>query len=372
MSAGPLCGVRAIELGGIGPAPFCGQLLADYGADVIVVDKPAGPYPAPPEFDVTRRGKRAVELDLKSRDGVDVVRTLAREADLIFEGFRPGVAERLGLGPHALMADNPALVYGRVTGWGQTGPLARRAGHDINYAALSGALYSCGEAGRRPNPPLNLLADYAGGAMMLLAGLLAALHQAGRTGRGQVIDCAMADGANVLMSVFYGLQAAGDWRAERGVNDFDGGAPFYRCYQARCGGWLAVGALEESFYHAFLDGLDLHPDGLPDRSDARRWPALERRFAEIIKTKTVSEWLEIYAERDACVSEVIDFNAALTHPHARARARGVSVDGLDQPAPAPLFESTPAEAGSRPRAGADTDSILSEMMKGRSAWKPTS
>ncbi|MDB5731723.1 MAG: carnitine dehydratase, partial [Variovorax sp.] len=306
---GPLDGVRVLELPAIGPAPFCGALLADLGADVVRIDRATAVdlgTPVPPHFDFYNRNKRSVALDLKSRAAVDAALQMVRHADILIEGFRPGVAERLGLGPAECLERNPRLVYGRMTGWGQDGPLAQAVGHDINYLALSGALHCIGEKDRPPVPPLNLAADLGGGAMYLAVGVLAALTEARRSGLGQVVDAAMVDGLANLMSAFSAFRQMGEWTDKRGENIVDGGAPFYGTYETRDGKYVAVGAIEARFYEALTAGMGLQVAQLPPQNDRSTWPRVRAQFADIFRTRTRDEWVAAMEGRDACFSPVLD------------------------------------------------------------------
>nr|WP_062334970.1 CaiB/BaiF CoA-transferase family protein [Herbidospora sakaeratensis] len=327
-TGGPLAGIRVLELAGLAPGPFAGMMLADHGASVLRVDRVAA-VTDQPRRDVMDRGKRTIGLDLKSPDGVAAFLDLARHADAVIEVFRPGVAERLGIGPADLHAVNERLVYGRLTGWGQDGPLAPRAGHDIDYLAISGVLSQLGRAGERPTPPINLLADFAGGGLMLAYGILLALLERERTGRGRVVDAAMVDGAAVLFSMFYSLTRSGFW-GPRGTNLLDGGAPMYDTYETEDGKYLAVGALEPQFYAELVRGLELTDP--PDQND---WPALRARLTEAFKTRTRAEWEAVFADSDACVAPVLDLAEAPGHPHNAARGTFVEVGGVTQAAPAP-------------------------------------
>ena len=339
----PLSGVRILEFDGLGPVTFAGMMLADLGAEVLRLTRAGGGG----VFDdvggaILHRGRTTVAVDLKSDADRDRVLALAAGADAVIEGFRPGVMERLGLGPDVLAARNPALVYGRVTGWGQTGPLADQVGHDINYIALTGALHAMGEPDRPPRPPLNLVGDYGGGAMMLVTGVLAALIQARQTGRGRVVDAAMTDGTALLAALFPALQARGLWSDRRGENLLDGGAPFYRCYGCRDGRFVAVGALEPRFYAALLAGLGIAADEAPQH-DMAGWPALHDRFAALFATRDRDDWVTHFAGTEACVTPVLTFGEAADHPHNRARQTHVSA-GIVQPAPAPRFAGQAAPA----------------------------
>jgi len=340
---GPLAGLRVVEIASLAPAPFCCMVLADLGAEVLRVDRAGaggglGNLPDNP----LDRGRRFVTADLKSPRGADLVLRLAGSADVLVEGFRPGVAERLGIGPQECLARNPGLVYGRMTGWGQDGPLARRAGHDINYIAVSGALHPIGPADRPPTPPLNYVGDFGGGGMLLAVGILAALFERSRSGHGQVIDAAMVDGAALLSAFLYGMRAAGLWSDHRGGNLLDGSAPFYATYATADGGFVAVGALEPKFYAALLDGLALAAGDLPVQYDQSSWPAMRERFAAIFATRTRDEWAGAFAGTDACVTPVLSPAEAAGHPYNAARGVFVEVGGVVQPAPAPRFGRTPA------------------------------
>ncbi|MED7948294.1 CaiB/BaiF CoA transferase family protein [Streptomyces sp. BE303] len=361
-NGGPLAGVRVVELAGIGPGPFAAMLLGDLGADVVRVDRPEpSPLGIEPAYDVANRNKRSVVVDLKSADGPARVLDLAARADLLIEGYRPGVAERLGVGPEECHARNPALVYGRMTGWGQQGPLAARAGHDIGYTAVAGVLGLVGRAGggadEPPAVPANLLGDYAGGSLYLVVGLLAALHHARATGAGQVVDAAIVDGAAHLTAVLQGLLAAGRWQDRRGTNLLDGGAPFYAVYQAADGGHLAVGALEPQFYAEFARLLELGPDA-PGQWETDRWPELRARIATRFASRTRAAWEAVFTGSDACVEPVLTMRQAASHAHLVSRSTYVEVDGVTQPAPAPRFSATPGALRRPPaRPGADTAEV---------------
>jgi alpha-methylacyl-CoA racemase len=363
---GPLTGFRILEIAGLGPAPFCAMLLADLGAEVVCVDRPEplgrGVLDADPRLDLLRRGRRSLAVDLKHPRGADTVLRLVERADALIEGFRPGVAERLGIGPEACLARNPRLVYGRMTGWGQEGPLAAAVGHDLDYIALTGALHAIGRAGEPPVPPLNLVGDFGGGALYLAVGILSALLEASRSGRGQVVDAAMVDGAASLLTMFHGMAAAGTWMDERGVNLLDGGAPFYDVYETADGKHLAVGALEPRFYAELLrlTGLAGEED-LPAQADVSRWPELRRRFAEVFRRKTRDEWCAVLEGTEACVAPVLSLSEAPRHPHMAARGTFVEVDGVTQPAPAPRFSRTPGAIQGPPEPpGASTDEVLAQ------------
>jgi alpha-methylacyl-CoA racemase len=341
---GPLAGIRVLEFESIGPGPFCGMMLADMGADVLRVDRPGGTGGSVGRvrrFDVMARGRRSVTLDLKGEAGREAARRLAGRADALIEGLRPGVMERLGLGPDELLARNPRLVYGRMTGWGQDGPLAARAGHDIDYIALTGTLNAIGRAGERPVPPLNLVGDFGGGGMLLAFGLACALLEARTSGRGQVVDAAMVDGASLLAAPFHGMMAAGRWTETRGENLLDGGAPWYDTYATKDGGHLAVGAIEPQFYAELLERLGLAGEPLPAQHDRAGWPVLRARFAAVFAGRTRAEWVAAFDGSDACVAPVLSFSEARAHAHNVARATFVESGGIAQPAPAPRFSRTP-------------------------------
>ncbi len=362
---GPLGGYRIIEMAGIGPAPFAAMLLADMGAEVIRVDRrEAADLGVPgrePRFDVLGRGRRSIAVDVKAPAGREVVERLAAKADALIEGFRPGVMERLGLDPDVLLALNPRLVLGRMTGFGQDGPLAQAAGHDIDYIALAGVLHSIGRRGEAPVPPLNLVGDFGGGGMFLAFGVVCALLEAQRSGKGQVVDAAMVDGSATLMALMFGLLSQGTWKDERGVNILDGAAPWYDTYATKDGKWLAVGAIEKRFYEAFVERLGLDPGNLPKQHDRAGWPDLRRRFAEAIAARTRDDWERIFAGSDACVAPVLALGEVASHPHNAARGTFVARDGVLQPAPAPRFSRTVPQMGAAPRPpGADTAAVLGD------------
>jgi len=364
MTTGPLAWVKVVELAGIGPGPFAGMLLADAGADVVRVDRAGPSSPAgaglQPSRDVLARGRRSVGVNLKDPRGVEVVLGLAEAADVLLEGFRPGVAERLGLGPEACAERNPRLVYGRMTGWGQDGPWAQRAGHDIDYAGLAGALHPIGPSDRPPSVPLNYVADFGGGGAFLAFGVVCALVERSVSGRGQVVDAAMVDGTAALTAMFHGMLAMGMWTAEREANLLDGGAPFYRCYAAADGGFVAVGALEPQFYAELLARLGLDPAAWPQH-DRARWPQQAADLAALFATRTRDEWAAVFEGSDACVAPVLSLSEAPSHPHLAARGTFVEHEGLVQPAPAPRFSRT-ASTLSRPPVlpGQHTDEVLAE------------
>jgi alpha-methylacyl-CoA racemase len=353
---GPLQGTKVLELAGIGPGPFCAMLLADLGAEVLAVDRPAAGRPGWPAL--FSRGRRRVAVDLKHPEGPGVVLDLVAGADALVEGFRPGVAERLGIGPEACLHRNPRLVYGRVTGWGQDGPLAGSAGHDIDYIAVAGALHPVGPAGGPPVPPLNLLGDFGGGGMLLALGVVAALLEAGRSGRGQVVDAAMVDGAALLTTQLHELLAAGLWSDRRGANLLDGAAPFYAVYETADGRHLAVGALEPQFWAELLDRLGLAADDLPAQLDRDGWPVLRERLAATFRTRTRDEWCALLEGTDACVAPVLSLLEAPAHPHNQARATFVDVGGVLQPGPAPRFSRTPCPTPAPSSSGGDDAEVL--------------
>ncbi|HEX2416619.1 MAG TPA: CaiB/BaiF CoA-transferase family protein [Micromonosporaceae bacterium] len=359
---GPLSGVRVIELAGIGPGPYTGMLLADLGAEVIRVERPGGNFSVGPHHFLSR-GRRSVSVNLKTTGAADVVLRLVSRAEALIEGFRPGVAERLGVGPERCHAVNPRLVYGRMTGWGQDGPLASRAGHDITYLALSGALRSFGPSDAPPMPPLNLLGDFGGGGMMLAFGVVAGLFEAQRSGRGQVVDAAILDGTVSMMGMLLGMRALGLWSDERGGNLFDGGAPFYAVYQCADGEYVAVGALEEQFYANFVTRLRTGPeDEPPTRNDPANWPALREWIGSRFAARTRDEWAEVFSGTDACVAPVLSVVEAAKHPHVQARGSYLHEGEVLAPAPVPRFDRTPGVAGAlAPEVGADTVSVLTDV-----------
>ncbi|MDO9380960.1 MAG: CaiB/BaiF CoA-transferase family protein [Nocardioidaceae bacterium] len=357
-STGPLAGVRVVEIAGIGPGPFAAMLLADLGADVVRVDRPRpGLVVLPPEQDLLARGRPSVVVDLKSPAGVGVVLDLVEHADVLLEGYRPGVAERLGIGPDDCLARNPALVYGRMTGWGQDGPLAQTAGHDVNYISVAGALAPMGRAGGPPQIPLNLVGDFGGGALYLVVGVLAAVLEARTSGRGQVVDAAIVDGTAHLATMITAMMRGGAWTDERGTNLLDSGAPFYDVYETSDGRWMSVGALEPQFWALTLELLGL--TDAPDRDDPARWPALRQLLADTFATRTQAEWDEVFDGTDACVAPVLPLGESHLHPHLVARGTYVDHAGTVQPAPAPRFSRTPATLTTPPSpTGADTRAAL--------------
>jgi alpha-methylacyl-CoA racemase len=361
MPMGPLDGIRVIEIASLAPGPFGCMILSDLGADVLRVERAencGGDAPRDPLI----RGRRSIGLNLKDPGGVGLLLRLVDSADVLVEGFRPGVTERLGFGPQACAERNPRLVYGRMTGWGQDGPLAPTAGHDIDYIAISGALSLIGRAGERPVPPVNLLGDFGGGGMLLALGVVAALLERERSGLGQVVDAAMVDGSALLTSFVYGLRALGAWKDERGVNLLDTGAPFYDTYQTADGGYVAVGALEARFYAELLAGLGLAGADLPAQHDRAGWPVLRARFAEVFATRTRDQWAEVFAGSDGCVAPVLSAAEAPGHPHNAARGTFADIGGVVQPAPAPRFGRSAADSpAAPPKPGADTDAVLSGL-----------
>jgi alpha-methylacyl-CoA racemase len=360
---GPLHGLKIIEIASLAPAPFGCMVLADLGADVLRIDRPdrTGRQQLPP-VDPLCRSRRSVRIDLKNPAGVDVLLSLADGADVLVEAFRPGVAERLGFGPEVLAERNPRLVYARMTGWGQDGPLADTAGHDIDYVAVSGTLEPIGREGERPVPPLNLIGDFGGGGMLLVIGVLAALLEREKSGLGQTVDVAMVDGSAMLASFLYGLRAAGAWQERRGTNVLDGGAPFYDTYTTGDGRHMAVGALEPKFYAELLERLGLDEAGLPAQYDRSGWPELRARFTEAFAGRTQQEWVEVFEGSDACVAPVVSPQDAPAHPHNAARGTFIDVGGVIQPAPAPRFGRTPAGHPTPPvRPGSDNRAVLASL-----------
>ena len=348
---GPLHGIKVVEFAGLGPVPFSGMVFSDLGAEVVQINREIN-APDSNLFaahkNIPNRGRRMIGLDIKSPDGRETALRLVEQADVLIEGFRPGVMERLGLGPEVCHARNPRLIYGRMTGWGQTGPLAQTAGHDINYLAISGALHAIGRADGGPTPPLNLIADYGGGAMLLAVGILAALVEVRTSGQGQVVDAAMTDGSALLMAAIYSLQAMGQWRDERESNFLDGGAHFYDTYQCADGQWLAVGPIEPHFYQILLEGCGIADPDPRQQWRAKSWPGMKERLRAAFRTKTRDEWCALFEGSDACVTPVLSLAEAPTHPHNQARQTFVEIDGLVQPAPAPRFSRTPAAIQSAP------------------------
>ena len=362
---GPLTGIRVIEIAGIGPGPFCAMMLADMGADVIRVDRASavrGGDPDRPPLDLLNRGRRSIGVDLKSPEGAEAVLALAAGADALLEGFRPGVAERLGIGPDDCLARNPSLVYGRMTGWGQEGPYASAAGHDLNYIALAGALHGIGREGEAPVPPLNLVGDFGGGGMYLAFGMACALLEARSSGRGQVVDAAMVDGAASLMTAFFGMAHSGFWHDERGTNMLDTGAHFYNVYETADGRYISLGPIEPQFYAELRELLGLHAAEWDAQTDRSRWPELKAELAAVVAQRTRDEWCELLEGTDTCFAPVLSLAEAPGHAHNRERGTFAEVAGVVQPGPAPRFSRTPgAIRRPPPHAGQHTDEILSEM-----------
>lgn len=365
MTKGPLASLKVLEFSGLGPAPLAGQLLADLGADVIAVDRKA--MPASPT-DINRRGKRSVSLDLKSPAGIEAARQLMARTDVVIEGFRPGVMERLGLGPETCPE---RVIYARMTGWGQDGPWAQTAGHDINYLALTGALHAMGDGDRPPQPPLNLVADYGGGTMFLIFGILAAVIERGISGKGQVVDAAMVDGVPAMMGLIHGMLAQGTWTLARADNWLDGAAPFYRCYTCSCGGFVAVGALEPQFYAILVEKLGLPDTYRQSQNDKDLWPERSAEFARIFASRTRDAWAGHFDGTDACVAPVLTFAEAASHPHMAARRNLTTCAGVTQSAPAPRFSRSALRAVTAPRdLGADTETVLADLGPGADRTDP--
>lgn len=359
---GVLDGIRIIEVGAIGPVPFAGMLLSDMGADVIRVDRltPSGlGMPQETRFNITGRGRPSIAVDLKSSEGREVFLELVAKADALIEGFRPGVMERLGIGPQETLAVNPKLVFGRMTGLGQTGPMSQTVGHDLNYLGLTGALSMIGPKDAAPSIPLNLVADLGGGALYLAVGVLGALLESGKSGKGQVVDCAMIDGITSLLASYYGSSAAGQWVHQRESNVLDGGAPFYCLYETADGRYISIAAIEPKFFAALCDGLEINLSDMPEQYDREGWPEMRRQFESVFATKTAAEWDSIMKDREACFGQVLSFEEARQHPHMKSRSVVVESDGIPQPAPAPRFSRTPSAIQASPSPdGADTDAIL--------------
>jgi alpha-methylacyl-CoA racemase len=359
---GPLAGLRVIEIAGLGPGPFAAMVLADMGADVIRIDRPGGGlFGAGTPHDLLNRGKRSICIDLKRPEGVETVLRLVDGADALLEGFRPGVVEKLGIGPQACLARNPRLAYGRMTGWGQDGPMAQEAGHDINYIALSGALHAIGRRGEAPAVPLNLIGDFGGGGLLLAFGLVCAMLEAKGSGRGQVVDAAMVEGAALLMASIYGANQSGYWSDDRGTHLLDSGAHFYDVYETADGKWVSIGAIEPQFYAALLDRLGLAGEDLPAQMDQAAWPELKQRFQSLFKTKTRDEWCAVFENSDACFAPVLAMGELHEHPHNRARDTFFEINGARQPRPAPRFSRTAAEIQRPPATiGEHSDEILGD------------
>ncbi|MEA2868603.1 MAG: alpha-methylacyl-CoA racemase [Bradyrhizobium sp.] len=361
---GPLNDLRVVEMAGIGPAPFCAMLLADMGAEVIRIDRTARGdlglnLGSDPRFDVLRRGRKSIALDLKKPEAVAAAKKLIAQADVLVEGFRPGTMERLGLGPEECLAANPKLVYGRMTGFGQEGPEAARAGHDINYIALSGVLSTIGRKDTSPVPPLNLVGDFGGGAMFLAFGIVTALFECGRSGKGQVVDAAMVDGAAYLSTAIHGMKALGLWQEERGTNILDSGAPWYDTYATSDGKYIAIGPVEQRFFQELLSRLQIDAATFPEQFDRARWPEMRERLAEIFKSKTRDQWCEVMTGSDACFAPVLTLGEAPLHPHNRARDTFIDIAGVIQPAPAPRFSRSKTTIPHAPPViGANADEVL--------------
>lgn len=361
---GPLNGITVIELAGIGPGPFCATLLSDMGARVIRVERPSSVRPdAGPQLDVLTRGRESIAIDMKSPDGIELLMKLVESADALMEGFRPGVTERLGVGPEDCLARNPALVYGRMTGWGQDGPYAHAAGHDINYIALAGALEPIGRSGEAPVPPLNLVGDFGGGGMYLAFGMVCALLEAKKSGQGQVVDAAMVDGAANLMNMFWSLKSMGVWKPERGTNMLDSGAHFYDVYECAGGDYISIGSIEPQFYAELMRLTELEGDEqFAKQHDRAQWPAMKGRLRALFKTKSRDEWCELMEHTDVCFAPVLSMEDATQHPHMVARGTFIEIDGQTQAGPAPRFSRTEAEVQGPPAVpGSGTDGVLSSL-----------
>lgn len=360
--SGPLQGFKIIEMAAIGPVPFCGMILSDMGADIVRIDRKGSPIAH--QDNPVNRGRRSIALDLKQSQDISTAVQLISHADALIEGFRPGVMERLGLGPDICMENNSRLVYGRMTGWGQSGPLSQAAGHDINYIALTGALHAMSRDGQPPSPPLNLIGDYGGGAMLLATGVLAALLESSRSGRGQVVDAAMTDGSASLMSLFHGLQAEGNWRDTPGTNMLDGGAHFYNSYVCADGKFISIGPIEPQFYAALLQRCEVDDPAFSQQMDTSQWPALKQKLATLFRTRSRDEWCALLEGSDACFAPVLDTREAAEHPHNLARQTFVTHNGITQAAPAPRFSRTPGAIRSAPAtADEHRDAILQEWLK---------
>ena len=357
--SGPLTGLKVVEMTGLGPCPLAGQLIADLGADVVVVDRKSGPAD---KHEINRRGKRSIALNLKSAEGVAAVKKLIAGADILIEGFRPGVMEKLGLGPDECLGANPKLVYGRMTGWGQTGPEASTAGHDINYLALTGVLAAIGKRDEPPIPPINMVADYGGGTMFLLLGVLSALFEASRSGKGQVVDAAMTEGVSAMTGLLHWMRGHGHWADRRESNILDGAAPYYRCYETADGRNIAIGCVENHFYAEFVRLAGLPESHVAEQNDIRLWPQRTAEYASLFRTRTRDEWVEIFQGSDACVTPVMELNELMAHPHMAQRDVYTDVDGVIQASPAPRFSRTRPAAPEAPHAsGVDTAQVLSEI-----------
>lgn len=357
---GPLTGIRIIELAGIGPGPFCGMMLADMGAEIIRIDRPGKKQAN--KTDILARGRRSIAVNLKDPTGVKLVLSMIKNADALFEGFRPGVTERLGLGPEDCLALQPRLVYGRMTGWGQTGPMAQAAGHDINYIGLAGALHAIGRNSEKPLPPLNLVGDFGGGGMLLAFGLVCALLEAKQSGKGQVVDAAMVDGAASLMAMFFGMRAGGNFRDTRGTNLLDGAAHFYDTYETSDGEHICIGSIEPQFYALLIEKTGVDAERFKPQMNPTMWAELSKELTVVFKTKTRAEWCAIMEGTDICFAPVLSMAEAPEHPHNKARSTFLEIDGVTQPAPAPRFSRTEPKIPGSPQApGADTRAILKQQ-----------
>lgn len=360
---GPLEGIKIIEMAGLGPAPFCAMLLSDMGADIIRIDRKSGGNTLGLDYDILNRGRRSLALDLKNADDIATLFELIEKADGLMEGFRPGVMERLGLGPDACLEKNPKLVYGRMTGWGQEGPLAQVAGHDLNYIALTGALHAIGTQESGPVPPLNLVGDFGGGALYLAVGMLCGLLEAQKSGKGQVVDTAMVDGASHLMAMFYGLKSLGRWSGKRGDNLLDGGAHFYDTYQCADEKWISIGSIEPQFYALLLEKAGIDDPDFKDQYNTANWPQLKEKLESLFKTRTRAQWCDIMEGTDICFAPVLDLDEAPEHPHMKARSTFITRDNILQPAPAPRFSRTKVEIQhSPPEPGQHNAEILKDWL----------
>ncbi len=359
---GPLEGVKIIEVGGIGPGPFCGMMLSDMGADIVRIERKGGLSLSEPKYDILTRNRRSVFIDLRKPQGVATALKIIEQVDALQEGFRPGVMEKLGLGPDVCLKRNPKLVYGRMTGWGQEGPLAKAAGHDINYISMSGALHAIGRKGEKPVPPLNLVGDFGGGGMMLAFGMVCALFESQKTGRGQVVDAAMVDGSAALMSIIYGLKAAGLWMDRCGINLLDSGAHFYDTYETADGKYISIGSIEPQFYALLLELAEIEDPEFENQLDFTRWPDLKIKLETLFKTKTRDAWCAIMEGTDICFAPVLSLDEAPEHPHNQARKTFVEMEGVLQPAPAPRFSRTHPEIKTAPPVpGQDTQRVLKDF-----------
>jgi len=359
---GPLQGIKIIEVGGIGPGPFCGMMLSDMGADIVRLERLGATARIQPKFDILTRNRRSISIDLRKPEGVAATLKIIEQVDALQEGFRPGVMEKLGLGPDVCLARNPKLVYGRMTGWGQEGPLAKTAGHDINYISLTGALHAVGREGGKPVPPLNLVGDFGGGGMLLAFGMVCALFEALKSGQGQVVDAAMVDGSAALMTMMYGMKAAGFWKDRRGVNMLDTGAHFYDTYETADGKYISIGSIEPQFYALLLEKAEIDDPEFKQQMDVTKWPELKVKLEALFKTKTREAWCAIMETTDICFAPVLSMDEAPRHPHIKQRNTFVDVDGVIQPAPAPRFSRTKPELKGTPRVpGEDTKSVLADF-----------